>query len=223
MATSSIPTRSIITFGVLFIALVAVIALLYYCIPRSSSATQAPAVADATHQAVATEEEEAFSNYASAQLDQQSGEAAGASGVVADVTNQADSGANEQTAVQASESVASDNETPYPLESGADSGVPTDPNSCFPKNTQLQPEELLPADANSQWAQSCPAGQGSIGDQNFLTAGHHTGINTVGNSLRNANLQLRSEPPNPQVSVGPWNTSTISPDLNRRPLEVGGC
>ena len=47
--------------------------------------------------------------------------------------------------------------------------------------------------------QTVPAGQGSLGDQNFLNAGFHVGINTVGQSLRNANLQLRSEPGNPQV------------------------
>ena len=55
----------------------------------------------------------------------------------------------------------------------------------------------------------------------FLNAGHHIGIDTVGQSLRNANLQLRSEPPNPQESVGPWLNSTIEPDLMRVPLELG--
>jgi len=39
--------------------------------------------------------------------------------------------------------------------------------------------------------------------------------------LRNANLQIRSEPPNPQLSVGPWNQSTITPDFLRPPLELG--
>ena len=58
-------------------------------------------------------------------------------------------------------------------------------------------------------------------DQNFINAGYHVGVNTIGSSLRNANLQLRSEPPNPQVAVGPWQQSTISPDLNRRPMEIG--
>jgi len=43
----------------------------------------------------------------------------------------------------------------------------------------------------------------------------------VSSSLRNANLQLRSEPANPQQDVGPWNNTTISPDINRRPLEIG--
>jgi len=44
-------------------------------------------------------------------------------------------------------------------------------------------------------------------------------VNTVGQSLRNANYQLRSEPPNPQVQVGPWMQTTIEPDLQRRPME----
>jgi hypothetical protein len=66
-----------------------------------------------------------------------------------------------------------------------------------------------------------PAGQGDVKDQNYLTAGYHVGVNTVGQTLRNANLQLRSEPPNPQVPVSPWNISTIEPDINRVPLEIG--
>jgi len=94
------------------------------------------------------------------------------------------------------------------------------PNDCFPKD-QLNPAELLPSDANSVWAQVNPNGQGELGDQNFLNAGYHVGINTVGSSMRNANLGLRSEPPNPQVAVGPWMQSTIQPDLMRRGLEIG--
>jgi hypothetical protein len=67
-----------------------------------------------------------------------------------------------------------------------------------------------------------PAGQGDVRDQNFLTAGYHVGVNTQGSSMRNANLQLRSEPANPQLAVSPWNISTITPDVLRKPLEVGG-
>jgi len=96
------------------------------------------------------------------------------------------------------------------------------PKDCFPKD-QLTPAELLPGDANSKWAQVNPAGQGELGDQNFLDAGYHVGVNTVGQTLRNANLQIRSEPPNPQVKVSPWLQSTIEPDTNRKPMEIGGC
>ena len=95
------------------------------------------------------------------------------------------------------------------------------PKDCFPHD-HLNPKDLLPSDVNTKWAQSNPDGQGTIGDKNFLNAGFHVGINTVGQSLRNSNLQLRSEPPNPQGKVSPWMQSTIDPDLNRKPLEIGG-
>ena len=81
--------------------------------------------------------------------------------------------------------------------------------------------DLLPQDNNSQWSQLQPAGAGELQGINLLSAGHHIGIDTIGQTLRNANLQIRSEPPNPQISVGPWNQSTISPDLMRVPLELG--
>ena len=97
------------------------------------------------------------------------------------------------------------------------------PKDCFPKD-KLTPDDLLPKDAaNSDWAQVNPAGPGDVQNQNFLTAGYHVGINSVGSTLRNANMQLRSEIPNPQVKVSPWLQSTIEPDLNRKPLEINGC
>ena len=79
----------------------------------------------------------------------------------------------------------------------------------------------MPQDANSTWSQVVPSGQGSLQNKNFLNAGYHLGVNTVGQTLRNANRQLRSEPSNPQMKVSPWNQTTIEPDTNRRPLEVG--
>ena len=95
------------------------------------------------------------------------------------------------------------------------------PSECYPKDV-LSSADLLPRDANSLWAQVSPSGQGSLADQNFLTSGFHIGINTVGQTLRNANRQLRSEPLNPQVKVSPWQQTTIEPDINRRPLEIEG-
>jgi hypothetical protein len=97
----------------------------------------------------------------------------------------------------------------------------TMPNDCYPKD-QIAPSELLPGDADSKWAQVNPSGQGDLKDQNFLNAGHHIGTNTVGQTLRNANLQLRSDPPVPQVSVSPWMQTTIEPDSNRKAFEIGG-
>jgi hypothetical protein len=101
---------------------------------------------------------------------------------------------------------------PVPMAAGAK------PQGCYPRE-QLNPMDLLPEDTNSQWAQVNPKGAGDIQGKNFLSAGALIGVNTIGQSLRNANLQLRAEPPCPQVQVGPWLQSTIEPDLNRRPLE----
>ena len=94
--------------------------------------------------------------------------------------------------------------------------------TSFPKD-QLTAEELLPQDNSSLWAQVNPSGEGSLKDRNFLQSGYHIGINTVGQTLRNANLQLRSEPPCPQVRVSPWLQATIEPDVSRKPFEIGGC
>ena len=97
------------------------------------------------------------------------------------------------------------------------------PSQCYPQNT-LTAADLLPAEESkeiSEFNQNYPIGEGVLKGINFLSSGYHIGVNTVGQSLRNANRQLRSEPPNPQVSVSPWMNSSIGPDLLRRPLEVG--
>jgi hypothetical protein len=94
------------------------------------------------------------------------------------------------------------------------------PDQCYPKDV-LSSADLLPKDTDSTWAQSVPATNGALSDQNFLNAGYHIGVNTVGQSLRNANRQLRSDPPCPRSQVSPWMQSTIESDTNRRPLEMG--
>ncbi len=94
------------------------------------------------------------------------------------------------------------------------------PAGCYPRD-QLTPSELLPLDQTSIYAQQNPMGPGSLKGKNFLSAGALIGVNTVGQSLRNANLQLRSEPPNPQVPVSIFLNSTITPDISHRPLEIG--
>ncbi len=103
---------------------------------------------------------------------------------------------------------------------GVQTSMPGLPTSCSKPNIQ-NPAELLPKDANSQWAQLNPSGKGELSNVNLLKAGYHIGIDTIGQTLRNANLQIRSEPPNPQLYVGPWNQSTIEPDFMRPPLELG--
>jgi hypothetical protein len=65
-------------------------------------------------------------------------------------------------------------------------------------------------------------GTNSVIIPDLLTAGSLVGLNSVAGSLRNANLQLRSDPKiekNNQIS--PWNISSIEPDISRVPFEIG--
>ena len=105
-------------------------------------------------------------------------------------------------------------------------GIQTAPANCYPQNT-LTPQDLLPEGQASQietFHESVPEiGEGILRGVNYLDAGFHVGVNTIGQSLRNANLNLRAEPPNPRTQVSPWMASTIDPDLGRRPMSDGEC
>lgn len=99
------------------------------------------------------------------------------------------------------------------------------PDDCFPKD-RLSTDDLLPKDAaNLKWSAVNPAGQGDVSNLNFVQAGAMLGINSTLGSMRNANLQLRSDPviPNNQ-SDWPIMMSTIprNSSLLRRPLEITG-
>jgi len=83
------------------------------------------------------------------------------------------------------------------------------------------PTDLLPANQNNQWSSLNPNGKGELSNINLLKAGYHIGIDTIGQTLRNPNLQLRSETPNPQNNVSPWNRSTITGDPFRVAFELG--
>jgi len=85
------------------------------------------------------------------------------------------------------------------------------------------PADLLPKDSNSQWSALNPntMNGGDILMPDLLQAGYHIGLDTIGQSLRNPNLQLRSDPVIQKADIGPWHQSTIEPDYGRVPLEIG--
>jgi hypothetical protein len=131
---------------------------------------------------------------------------------------------NTAGAVQVNQNAANKNIVTAPAVEGfeegpADFGSAVAPAGCYAKD-QLTPAELLPKDNNNVWAQQNPMGPGSLKGKNFLSAGSLIGVNTVGQSLRNASWDLRGTVPNPQVPVSIFNQSTIEPDTMRRPLEA---
>ena len=83
------------------------------------------------------------------------------------------------------------------------------------------PGDLLPNDQNSQWVALNPSSLTQNGMPDLLQAGYHIGLDTIGQTLKNANLQLRADPHIAKQDVVPWNHSTIEPDLGRVPLEIG--
>lgn len=88
-------------------------------------------------------------------------------------------------------------------------------------NNTVSPNDLLPLDKNTQFSDFNMLNSGSMAMPDLLEPGYLIGIDTIGQTLRNANLQERSDPYIPKSNVGPWNNSTIEPDLARVPLEIG--
>lgn len=100
--------------------------------------------------------------------------------------------------------------------------VPTNtPTNDYNKVSVANPSDLLPTDQNSQWASLNPVGTSNNAMlPDLLQAGYHIGLDTIGQTLRNPNYQLRSDPIIPVQQIGPWNQSTIEPDYGRVPLEI---
>jgi hypothetical protein len=101
--------------------------------------------------------------------------------------------------------------------------VPSTAGSGYALQPVANPGDLLPKDQNSQWAALNPntMNQGDVLMPDLLQAGYHIGLDTIGQTLRNANLQLRSDPIISKSDVGPWHQSTIEADYGRVPLELG--
>lgn len=114
--------------------------------------------------------------------------------------------------------------TPAPGESksgSAPASTAAAPAAGYALQPVANPSDLLPAD--SQWSALNPnsMSKGNILMPDLLQAGYHIGLDTIGQTLRNPNLQLRSDPIISKSDIGPWNQSTIEPDLARVPLEIG--
>tara|TARA_B110001452_G_scaffold240406_1_gene221964 strand:- start:910 stop:1506 length:597 start_codon:yes stop_codon:yes gene_type:complete len=115
-----------------------------------------------------------------------------------------------------------------PYNGASNSAVATSADSSSALNNNVgnkpiaNPSDLLPADSNSAWATLNPLASSDLQQVNLLNPTQMVGINTQGTSLRNANLQIRSEPPNPRMNTNcPWNVSTIEGDKFRKQLEIG--
>jgi len=77
--------------------------------------------------------------------------------------------------------------------------------------SEQNPADLLPKSAPTDFSPNAA----NVNNDGLLNAGYHAGAAENTAPLRNANLQLRSEEPNPRAQVSPWGQSTIEPDTMR--------
>jgi hypothetical protein len=81
--------------------------------------------------------------------------------------------------------------------------------------TSLLPKPSVPG--QDSWDISAP--QDILATQNFLSAIQQIGTDTVLSSNRNPSYDIRNNIPNPINVASPWNMTTITPDLEKKPLD----
>jgi hypothetical protein len=81
-------------------------------------------------------------------------------------------------------------------------------------------KDFLPKEINNQWFDTdFSQAKYNINDDKLINTERYViGINTVGQSLKNASYDIRGTIPNPKFSVSPWNNSTYEPDFNLKSL-----
>jgi hypothetical protein len=102
---------------------------------------------------------------------------------------------------------------------GTDAIGPSEPGvGCEMKAGTGLASSLLPREVASQEDFGEFAPDDILAGQNFLEPRSQIGFpETVSGALRNANQQIRADPPNPKEPFV-WNNSTIASDTMRRPL-----
>ena len=80
--------------------------------------------------------------------------------------------------------------------------------------------ELLPKEVNNDWFETdLSHAEVNVNDENLIVTDRYiTGVNTVGQSLKNPSYDIRASPACPKFTVSPWQQSTIEPDFNIKPL-----
>ena len=80
-------------------------------------------------------------------------------------------------------------------------------------------KDFLPQEINDSWFDTDFSQAKHLVDDSLINTNRYViGINTVGQSLKNASYDIRGTVPNPKFSISPWNNSTYEPDYNIKPL-----
>jgi hypothetical protein len=82
-------------------------------------------------------------------------------------------------------------------------------------------KDFLPNEINDEWFETdFSLAKYQLNDDKLINTDRYIiGINTVGESLKNATYDIRGTIPNPKLTgLSPWNNSTYEPDFNLKPL-----
>ena len=81
-------------------------------------------------------------------------------------------------------------------------------------------KDFLPHEINDEWFETdFSLAKYQLNDDKLINTDRYIiGINTVGQSLKNASYDIRGTIPNPKSIISPWNNSTYEPDFNLKPL-----
>ena len=117
--------------------------------------------------------------------------------------------------VQEGDDIEDAEDEPYDDTMDAEDSLPKVMKPAMPlltPSSQLLPKPSPEAADFDMWAPK------NLQAQNFLTATQWIGVNTQGSSLKNANYDLRADPIIPKADIGPWQQSSIDPNIYAKPL-----
>jgi hypothetical protein len=100
-------------------------------------------------------------------------------------------------------------------------GSNTDTVDFKKQNTEnYNAKDFLPHEINDEWFETdFSLAKYQLNDDKLINTDRYIiGINTVGQSLKNASHDIRGTIPNPKTIVSPWGNSSIEPDFNLKPL-----
>jgi hypothetical protein len=86
--------------------------------------------------------------------------------------------------------------------------------------TNYSAQDFLPKEINDSWFNTdFSQAKYKMNDDKLINTDRYIiGVNTVGQSLKNASYDIRGSVPVPKFSISPFNNSTIEPDYNIKPL-----
>ncbi|ADO67261.1 hypothetical protein crov228 [Cafeteria roenbergensis virus] len=86
--------------------------------------------------------------------------------------------------------------------------------------TEYDSSQFLPQEINDEWFDTdFTKAKYNLNDDKMINTDRYIiGVNTVGQSLKNATYDIRGTIPNPKFTVSPWMNSTYEPDNNLKPL-----